>query len=207
MTPNSAVAVLDELVVDRPRALGERLDDLDRVNLVGQVREIGGLVAGAGADLQHPLPDLGIDVRRHPADDVGARNRDPEADVEEGVLIGAAEILLQHELLARRQKKRVLVPIVDEVFVAHHRAEAVESLAQVFGILAALRHAPGDELLATVRRRRHVEGESRRNVSHRQPRRERARNQAGGAGDKLTSMHQRPPQTAFAGSIPVGLIS
>jgi hypothetical protein len=74
-------------------------------------------------------------------------------------------------------------------------------------ILAALRDAPGDELLAIVHRRRHVEGEGRRYVSHRQPRRERACNQAGGAGDKLTSKHQRPPETAFAGSIPVGLIS
>src|ERR1700749_2029153 len=50
------VAVLDELVVDRPRAVGERLDDLDGVDLVGQMREVRRLVARAGANLEHLLP-------------------------------------------------------------------------------------------------------------------------------------------------------
>ena len=47
----------------RAGAFGERLDDLDRVDVVGQVREIGRLVAGAGADLEHLLALLGVDVQ------------------------------------------------------------------------------------------------------------------------------------------------
>ena len=94
----------------------------------------------------------------------------------------------------------MFVAIVEEVLVADHHAEAVESLAQELRILAALRHAPGDELLAIVRRRRHIEREGCRHIGQRQARGERACNQTGGAGKKLTSVHQWPPQTACAGS-------
>ena len=57
------VAALDQRVVDAARALGERLDDLDRPDLVGEVGEIGRLVAGAGADLEHLLAELDVDGR------------------------------------------------------------------------------------------------------------------------------------------------
>src|SRR5579862_2638822 len=66
------IAVLDQLIVDRPRAISERLDDLDGVNLVSHMREIGGLVTGASADFEHPLSHLGINVRSHPAHDMRA---------------------------------------------------------------------------------------------------------------------------------------
>jgi hypothetical protein len=48
-----AVAALDQGVVAAARALGQRLDDLDRLHLVGEVGEISRLIAGAGADLEH----------------------------------------------------------------------------------------------------------------------------------------------------------
>jgi hypothetical protein len=73
----------------------------------------------------------------------------------------------------------VPVAIVDEVLVAHHCAEPVESFPQEFGIFAALRDAPCDELVAIVHRRRHVEIKRRRYARKRKPRRERAGNLAG----------------------------
>jgi hypothetical protein len=93
----------------------------------------------------------------------------------------------------------VLAAIVDEVLVAHHRAEPVESSPQEFGIFAALRDAPCDELVAIVHRRRHVESKRRRYVRKRKPRRERADNQAGGAGNELTSLLHRPPESWNSG--------
>ena len=47
------VAALDEGIVQTAGAFGQGLDDLDRPHLVGQVREIGGLIAGPSADLEH----------------------------------------------------------------------------------------------------------------------------------------------------------
>src|ERR1700722_7072614 len=153
------------------------------------MRKVSRLVAGAGADLQHLFPLLGIDVRSHAANDVGAGNRDAVADVEKGVVIGAGEILLQDEFLARSQKERAFVAIIGEVLIADHCAEAIKSLAEKFRLLSPLRHAPRDELLAIVRWRRHVESKGRGPLRHRQPWGKRACNQPGGASDKLTSLH------------------
>ena len=154
--------------------------------LIGQVREIGRLIARAGADLEHLLALLRIDRRGHAADDMRAGNRHAPADVEEGVLVGAAEILLQHEFFARREQEGALVAVVPDVLVAHHRHEAIEALAQILRILAALRDAPFDELLAAVHRRRHVEGERRRHVGQRQ-RGGGAARQTGRAGQKVST--------------------
>src|SRR3984885_3225156 len=131
---------------------------------------------------------------------MGAGNGDAVADVEKGMVIGAGKILLQHEFLARRQKEGALVAIVGEVLIADHCAEAIKSLAEKFRVLSALRPAPRDELLAIAHRGRHVESKGGGHVRHRQPRRKRACKQPGGAGDKLTSLHQWPPQTAPASS-------
>src|ERR1700729_2176509 len=131
-----------------------------------------------------------------------ARNRDAVADVEEGVVVSAGEILLQYEFFARRQKEGAFIAIIGEVLITNHGAKTIEPLAEVFWVFPPLRHAPSNELLSIVHRRRHVEREGRRHVRHRQPRRKRACNQAGGAGDKLTSLHQWPPQPAPAGSNP-----
>src|SRR6516165_12415185 len=48
-----SVTVLDELIINPTRALGERLDDLNRVYLIRQMREIGRLVARTCPDLEH----------------------------------------------------------------------------------------------------------------------------------------------------------
>ena len=106
------------------------------------------------------------------------------------MLIGAAEVLLQHEFLARRQQEGALVAIVPDVLVAHHRAETVEALAEEFRVFAALGDAPGDELLAAVHRRVHVEGEGRRHIGQRKTRDERAAHQPSRAGQKLSSLHE-----------------
>ena len=107
------------------------------------------------------------------------------------MLIGAAEVLRQHEFLARREQEGALVALVPDVLVAHHRAEAVEPLAEELGIFAALGDAPLDELLAAVHRRRHVEGERGRHLGEREARNQRAAHQPGGAGQKLSSLHER----------------
>src|ERR1700733_2991887 len=127
-----------------------------------------------------------------------ARNRDAGADVEEGVVIGAGEILLQHKFLTRRQKEGAFVAIIGEVLVSDDCAEAIKWLAEIFLLLSPLRHAPRDKLLASCHWRRHVESKGRGHVRHRHPWRKRACNQPGGARDKLTSLHQWPPQTASA---------
>ena len=56
------VAARDQRIVDAARALGERGNDLDRPQPVGQVAEVGRLVAGAGADLEHFV--AGLDRQR-----------------------------------------------------------------------------------------------------------------------------------------------
>ena len=97
-------------------------------DLVGEVGEIGRLVARAGADLEHLLAELHVDRRGHAADDVRAGDGHAVADVEEGVLVGAAEVLLERELLARRQQEGALVAVVEHVAVGDQRLEAAEAL-------------------------------------------------------------------------------
>ena len=52
-------------------ALRELRVDLDRVHRVRQAREDGGLIAGAGADLQHALAAFQRQKLRHQRDDIG----------------------------------------------------------------------------------------------------------------------------------------
>ena len=66
---------------------------------------------------------------------------DAVADIEKGVVVGAGEILLQHEFFARRQKERAFVAIIGEVLIADHCAEAIKSLAGIFRLLSPLHHA------------------------------------------------------------------
>src|SRR5262249_54512509 len=106
------VATGDQPVIDAARALGERADDLDRPDLVGEVGEICRLVAGAGADLEHLFAKLDVDRGSHAAYEMRARNRDAEADVEEPMLIRTPEIWLQYEFLARCHQEGAHVALV-----------------------------------------------------------------------------------------------
>ena len=123
-----------------------------------------------------------------------AGDRDAVADVEEGVVVGPAEILLQHEFFARRQQEGALVAIVQQVLVAHHGLEAVEPFAEILGVFAALGDAPGDEFLAIVHRRVEIERVRRRHVRQRQPGRKARAEETGRAGKKFTSPHRMSPR-------------
>ena len=140
----------------RARAFRQRLDDLDGPDLVGEIGEIGRLIARAGADLEHLVAELDVDGRRHAAHHVRPRDRDAVADVQEGVVVGAPEILLEHEFLARHQQERALVALVQHVLVVHQRLVACPVLTEESRILAAVRHHPADIGFAAVHGRRDV---------------------------------------------------
>ena len=98
-----AVALSDQSVVEPARPLGERLDDLDREHFIGQVREIGRLVARSGADLEDLVAELNVDRIGHARDAMRASDRHTIADVEIVPIIGPIEVLPGDEFLARRQ--------------------------------------------------------------------------------------------------------
>ena len=66
--------------------------------------------------------------RGHAADDVRAGDGHAVADVEEGVVVGAAQVALERELLARRHQEGALVAVVEHVAVGDQRLVAVEAL-------------------------------------------------------------------------------
>ena len=110
-------------------------------DLVGEVGEIGRLIAGAGADLEHLLAractSMVVVMR---LDHVRSGDRHAVADVEEGVVVGAAEILLEHELLARHQQERALVAVVQDILVARPAPRSAPSADR--GISAPRRGSP-----------------------------------------------------------------
>ena len=59
---------------------GELLDDLDRIDLMRQFVQHGGLIAEPGADLQHLVAAREFQQVGHQPDDEGLRNRLAMAD-------------------------------------------------------------------------------------------------------------------------------
>ncbi len=148
------VALVDQLVVQRARAGGERSDDLDRVGVLGEVGDVGRLHARAGADLEHLLAALDVDDVGHAALQMRPGHGDAIADIEEVVLVGALvdRRIDRGEFLARRQQEGPDGGGAPDVLVAYERLEAVPALAEENRILAA-GDAPGDEIVAGVGRR------------------------------------------------------
>ncbi len=87
------------------------------------------------------------------------------------------------------------MPVVQQILVSDHGLEAVEPLAEVFGVLSALGDPPRDELLAVVHRGIEIEGIGRGHVGQRQPRSGGCAQEAAGRADKkITSPHQSSPR-------------
>src|SRR6185295_5256472 len=68
-------ALVSEPSQGRFRTPPERLDDLDRVDVLGHLREHGRLVARSGSDLEHPGTRTERRELRHERDDVGLADR------------------------------------------------------------------------------------------------------------------------------------
>ncbi len=58
----------------------ERVDNFDRVHLVDQGGKYGGLKSAAGADFEHLVSRLRVELLGHVSDDKRRRNRLPRAD-------------------------------------------------------------------------------------------------------------------------------
>jgi hypothetical protein len=80
---------------------GELLDQLHAVDALRELRQDCGLVAHAGADLEHRVGGLQIEQIGHHCDDERLRDRLAEADRQRRVFVGVALHLQRHELVAR----------------------------------------------------------------------------------------------------------
>src|SRR5215813_3261500 len=138
------IAALDETVITAARAIGERLDDLDRPHLIGKVREIGRLIAGAGADLEHLLAHLNLDRTGHAPHHARTGDGHTEPDIVIVDVVDDVAAVGLAELVARRQQKGALVAGLPDVTVADHVLEALEAGTQVSRILAAVLLHPAD---------------------------------------------------------------
>ena len=187
------IAARDEIVVEAAGALRQRLDDLDRPHLVGQVGEIGRLVAGAGADLEHPVAELHVHRIGHARDRVRAGDRHAIADAEVVPFIGAAEIGRRDELLARRQQVGANVALVPDVPGSLELLEAVPTLAEKARVLAAVLRHPGDVVRPLVHRRRRVPIVGDRNIRFRRRGKQAGSHGGGGPGHEMTSGQRGRP--------------
>src|SRR5712671_4303908 len=79
-----------------------------------------------------------------------AGNRDTIADVEEGMIIDAADILSQHEFFARGEQKGAHVGGVRNVLVGEHHLVAAPAKTQIFRFLTAVLHHPLDVVALIV---------------------------------------------------------
>ena len=90
-----------ELAKPRLRPLGERQDDLDRVDPGGEAGEDRRVVARAGADLEHPVAGREAELLAHDRDDVGLRDRLALADRQRVVGVGFGAKGSGHEQMPR----------------------------------------------------------------------------------------------------------
>ena len=86
---------------------GQRGNDFDRVHLVHQLREHGGLVSGSGADFKHAIRFCGLNRLCHVGDDVWLRDGLATADRQGTVFIRAMTQMLRNELVARHPPHRL----------------------------------------------------------------------------------------------------
>ena len=92
--------------------LAERLDDLDRVDVFDERAEDRRLVAAAGADLEHLVGRLRVELLGHVGDDQGRRDRLALADRQRHVVIGQRPLRLGDKLVPRRLPHRLNHPRV-----------------------------------------------------------------------------------------------
>src|SRR5262249_24576435 len=114
------IAALDQGVVDAARALGQGLDDLDRPDLVGDVRQVGSLMPRAGPDLERLLAHFDVDGAGHAPDHPWSGDRHAVADVVVIDVVDHAAGPRPAEFLAWSHQERPLVARFPQVDVPDH---------------------------------------------------------------------------------------
>ena len=80
----------------------QRLDDLDRVHFLDQRAEHRRLIAAAGADLQHAIRGLRVQLLGHERDDERRGDGLAFADRQAHVIVGAGPLVGRHEFVPQR---------------------------------------------------------------------------------------------------------
>jgi len=88
---------------------------LDRPHVGGERREDRGVIAGAGADVEHPVLRSQLEQLGHASDDERLRDRLSAPDAERGVVVGVGAQVLGHERLARDLLDRPQDALVGDV--------------------------------------------------------------------------------------------
>ena len=99
----------------------QRFDDLDRVDILHQAAEHGGLVAAAGADFQDAVGRLRVERFGHERDNERRRDRLLIADRQSHILIGQLARLTRHEFVSRRVAHRFNHALVLDSGIDHGR--------------------------------------------------------------------------------------
>ena len=105
---------------------------LDRPDVRRERGEDRGVVARAGADVEHPVAGLELEQLGHARDDERLGDRLPAADAERGVVVGVRAQVVGHERLPRHPLDRpqhalvgdVLAQLGDEMGGLAHRITA-----------------------------------------------------------------------------------
>ncbi len=114
-----------DLLEPRPGAVGQGPVAFDRQDVTGQPRQDGRLVAGAGADFEHAVMLLQIQLLGHVGHDKGLADGLPAGDAERAVTVGIATIGGLDEDFARdffhdAQHRLVADPPPPQVELEHH---------------------------------------------------------------------------------------
>ena len=91
----------------------EFFDDLDAPNLPGEFGKDCGLVAQAGANLEHGLMLSGSEEIGHQSDDEGLRDSFVEANRQRHVTVGMRRNLDRHEEMPRHPPHRGHHPLIE----------------------------------------------------------------------------------------------
>ena len=120
--------------------------DLDGIDLAGEHRQHGGLVAGARADLQHAVARLHLEQVRHQRDDERLGDRLPETDVERAVGVGQVRRRRGNERVAGHLTQRPQHPRIERRIVraaADNERLALDCLHHALALSRAI-DVPGD---------------------------------------------------------------
>ena len=132
---NSVITGLQEPLSGQ---LGELRDPLDRVHLRRELGENGGLVPGAGADVEHALAAGQLQRLADARDHVRLGDRLAPVDRKGGVFVRATPLALANELLAWDGRHCAEHAFVDDVAPAQLRLDHGAAPA---GLLVLRRHA------------------------------------------------------------------
>ena len=117
--------VAAELLQPRPGAVGQRPVALDGQDLPAKPRQDGGLVTGAGADLEHAVMLLQLQLLGHVGHHERLADGLPAGDAERAVAVGVGAVGRLDEHLARdllhgAQHRLIADPAPPQVELKHH---------------------------------------------------------------------------------------